>query len=233
MTVRVHVSYFSDVLCVWAYASQVRLDELKRQFGSQIDLSYHFIPIFGCTAQRVGEGWRDRGGFPGYRKHVEGVFREFPQVDLGPAAWKGVVPASSAMSHHFLKAVQILEGESRISAETRDDLDGRTLFEETAWRIRLAFFRDGMDVSTLDGLMSIADELSLPTREIGAKLENGEAMAAMCRDVELRDQYRVEGSPTYVLNEGRQKLYGNVGYKIIEANVQEVLNRPEAPATWC
>ena len=154
-------------------------------------------------------------------------------MELGAGPWAGVIPASSAMSHQFLKAVQILEGESRISGDPREDLDGRSLFEETVWRIRLAFFRDDRDVSTLDALMSIADAMSLPTDELGAKLENGEAMAAMCRDAELRDQYRVEGSPTYVLNEGRQKLYGNVGYKIIEANVQEVLNRPEAPATWC
>ena len=58
-------------------------------------------------------------------------------------------------------------------------------------------------------------------------------MAALCRDVELRDQFRVEGSPTYIMNEGRQKLYGNLGYKIIEANVQEILHRPENQASWC
>ena len=58
-------------------------------------------------------------------------------------------------------------------------------------------------------------------------------MAAFCRDIELRDEYRVEGSPTYVLNQGRQKLYGNLGYRIIEANVQEILSRPEHQASWC
>lgn len=30
------VSYFSDVLCVWACVAQIRLDELRRQFGDQI-----------------------------------------------------------------------------------------------------------------------------------------------------------------------------------------------------
>ena len=30
------VSYFSDVLCVWAYAAQIKLDELRRQFGDQV-----------------------------------------------------------------------------------------------------------------------------------------------------------------------------------------------------
>ena len=64
-------------------------------------------------------------------------------------------------------------------------------------------------------------------------LNNGLALAAVCRDAELRDEYKVEGSPTYVLNHGRQKLYGNLGYKIIEANVEEVLRRPMEAASWC
>jgi hypothetical protein len=29
---RVKISYFTDALCVWAYVSQVRIDELKASF---------------------------------------------------------------------------------------------------------------------------------------------------------------------------------------------------------
>jgi hypothetical protein len=36
-----------------------------------------------------------------------------------------------------------------------------------------------------------------------------------------------------VLIHGRQKLYGNLGYKVIEANVEEVLRRPAAAGSWC
>ena len=36
------------------------------------------------------------------------------------------------------------------------------------------------------------------------------------------------------MNEGRQKLFGNVGYKLIEANVQEVLEgKNVGEASWC
>ena len=45
---------------------------------------------------------------------------------------------------------------------------------------------------------------------------------------------RVQGSPTFVLNDGRQKLYGNVGFRIIEANIQELLREPKPDqASWC
>jgi len=33
---------------------------------------------------------------------------------------------------------------------------------------------------------------------------------------------------------GHQLLYGNVGYRLIEANVRELLHNPEAgEASWC
>ena len=44
----------------------------------------------------------------------------------------------------------------------------------------------------------------------------------------------VQGSPTFILNDGRQKLYGNVGYGVLEANITELLRSPAAgAASWC
>jgi predicted DsbA family dithiol-disulfide isomerase len=48
------------------------------------------------------------------------------------------------------------------------------------------------------------------------------------------DKMKIEGSPSFVLSEGRQKLYGNVGFRIIEANIEELLRGPHADeASWC
>jgi len=228
-----HIAYFSDVLCVWAYTAQIRLDELKRRFGDRIRLSYHFIPVFGCTEQRVGEGWREQGGYAAFGEHVRSVCSQFPHVQISDRVWQGEVPASSSSSHLFLKAVQLLEQRGQVSAAPQAQFDGRSCFEELAWRLRLAFFRDACNVSDLHCQLELAAQLSLPLAELRGLIDQGEAMAALCRDIELRDQFKVEGSPSYVLNEGRQKLYGNVGYKVIAANVEELLNRPEGQASWC
>lgn len=230
---RIDVSYFSDVLCIWAYVSQVRLDELQRRHGDDIAIDYHFIPIFGSTEHRIGEGWNDRGGFEGYAAHVAEVVSEFDHVTLNAGAWATVRPTSCAPSHQFLKALQILEADGQISAQPSDDFDGRSLFEETAWTLRRAFFEDGRDVSRFGALWEVTTDLGLPVDGMQELLNNGRALAAVCRDAELRDEYKVEGSPTYVLNHGRQKLYGNLGYKVIEANVEEVLRRPRDAASWC
>jgi len=79
----------------------------------------------------------------------------------------------------------------------------------------------------------VLGQVGISTAAIEAKLKSGEAMAEVCRDIELRDEYKIEGSPTYYLNQGRQKLYGNVGYRVVSANLRELLERPEHQASWC
>jgi hypothetical protein len=89
------ISYFSDVLCVWAYIAQARVDELLRDFGEQVQLEYHFIPVFGVVEQRIGNRWKDRGGYAGYSAHVAEVGSKFPHVQIHPNVWQENVPRSS------------------------------------------------------------------------------------------------------------------------------------------
>jgi hypothetical protein len=46
-------------------------------------------------------------------------------------------------------------------------------------------------------------------------------------------RHDVKVSPTLIFNDDRQRLTGNVGYRIIEANVRELLRAPEREASWC
>jgi predicted DsbA family dithiol-disulfide isomerase len=63
---------------------------------------------------------------------------------------------------------------------------------------------------------------------------SGVAFAALAADYQDRDRLRIEGSPTFVLNQGRQKLYGNLGYRVIEVNIRELLREPRAgEMSWC
>lgn len=58
-------------------------------------------------------------------------------------------------------------------------------------------------------------------------------MASLSRDQQSARDLGVKGSPTWVLNEGRQTLSGNVGYRILNANIEELLKHPGAEASWC
>lgn len=218
------LDYFSDTLCIWAYVAQVRLNELHQQFGKRIEVNEHFITLFGNTENRIAEGWKDRGGYEGFNQHVLDVAEQFPHVSVNPQVWKTCRPKSSANSHLYLKAIQSLVSEKVVSP-----ID----FTQMVWNVRCAFFKDAKDISDLKVLKELATELSLPVDAIEEKLNNGIAIAKLFSDMEMRENFKLEGSPTYLLNSGRQKLYGNVGYRVLEANVKELLARPESIASWC
>jgi predicted DsbA family dithiol-disulfide isomerase len=229
----IEVSYVSDVLCVWAYVAEARLDELRAEYGPSIELDYRFIPIFGATHHRIGEGWKDKGGYAGFGKHVRKVAEGFPHVTVNPRVWSEVAPTTSSAAHEVLCAARLLVGEGVIDPARRDDLGGRSVFEEAMWQMRLAFFEHARDISNRDVLLDVLDQVGIPTSKVEAKLSSGEAMAEICRDIELRDEHKIEGSPTYYLDRGRQKLYGNVGYRVVSANLRELLERPGHQASWC
>ena len=43
----------------------------------------------------------------------------------------------------------------------------------------------------------------------------------------------VSGSSTYVLDGERQVLFGNVSYRVINANIEKRLRNPTNEASWC
>lgn len=225
-TTVVSIDHFSDVLCVWAYCAQIRVDELRAAFGDAVAIRYRFIPVFGSTARKIGEGWANRGGFPAYAAHVRGVVQRFPHVTIHPDTWERVRPASAAAPHLFLAAVRLLEG---TPTSARDGM-----LERAARAVRGAFFAEARDVATRAVQLELAEALGLPRAPLESALDDGRALAAACEDLEAQTAQKIEGSPTLVFNEGRQKLYGNVGYRVIQANVEELLRVPDAPsASWC
>lgn len=231
MTIR--ISYVSDVLCVWAYVAEARVDELRREFGTSIELEYRFIPIFGATRHRIAGGWKKRGGYAGFGEHVRGVAEGFPHVSMNERVWSEVAPTTSSAAHEMLCAVRLLTEEGIVDAARHEELEGRSIFEEAIWQVRTAFFEHARDISSRQVLLDVLGQVGIPVPEIEAKLSSGEAMAELCRDIELRDELKIEGSPTYYLNQGRQKLYGNVGYRVVSANLRELLEQPGHQASWC
>ncbi|HHM05297.1 MAG TPA: disulfide bond formation protein DsbA [Gammaproteobacteria bacterium] len=229
----VTVSYFSDVLCIWAYAAQLKLDQLRRQFGGQVRVEYRFLSVFGDVPGRLRATWDGRGGAAAYGRHVRETAARFDHIEVHPDIWTRAVPPSSASCHLFLKAVQALEEAGEISAAPHSEWQGRTVFEETLWRCRLAFFRDLANIAQRSVQEAIAAGLNLPVAAIWAQIDSGTAYAALCADFAARTEHLLEGSPTFMLQEGRQKLYGDVAYPIIEANVQELLRESGARASRC
>jgi len=230
---KVSIAYFSDILCIWAYIAQVRLDQLRQDFSQQVEIRCHYISIFGDVHGKITNNWQQRGGFDGYRQHLNEVSRQYDFVDLHPDTWTNTRPYSSMSCHLFLKAIEQLQNQNQISCTPLEQCHNRTLLEEAAWQMRRAFFHHGRNIAQLKEQQGIAEQLGLPVDDIQSVLDSGEAHALLSSDYALKEQLMITGSPTFVLNEGRQKLYGNIGYRIIEANIHELLDSPVDQASWC
>ena len=89
---RVKISYFTDALCVWAYVSQVRMDELKANFKDAVELDCRYFHVFGNVANKMEATWRERGGLPAYRRHVREIVEKFGHVSLHELTWETDVP---------------------------------------------------------------------------------------------------------------------------------------------
>jgi predicted DsbA family dithiol-disulfide isomerase len=221
---KVRVSHFSDVLCVWAYVSQVRCDELIVTYPLRVSIESRFCSVFGDARRKLEKGWADRGGLEAYAEHVRHIVDDFGHLDLHPDVWRRCVPASSMPAHLYACAVRLLESRG----ELEEGSAGRAL-----WALRLAFFAEAADVSSEGVLRERFEALDLPWHAVAAVLASGEAHAELSRDLELARDQSVRASPTLLFNEGRQRLTGNVGYRILEANVRELLDAPASQHSWC
>ncbi len=225
------VDYFSDVLCVWAYGGQVRLDEVRRQFGDRILVRERFTPLFADTAAKIGEGWKSRGGYEGFGAHAREVCGQWPHTQIHPDVWSRCRPASCFNAHLFLKAAGLSMGIDEDATEPRV----QERFHNLVLKVRAAFFEQGLDIARVEVLRNLLEADDPAYDDIRAHLDTGTAAAALYRDAELASTYGVRGSPTYVFNEGRQMLYGNVGFKIVEANLNELLSGDlrDGEPSWC
>ena len=218
----IRIQHYSDILCVWAYVSQVRLSELEAEFPDEVAIDHHWLQVFGDVSAKMYANWRDKGGSAAYGEHVRAIVERFGHVPVHPGIWQRHVPTSSMPAHLLLCAVRLLD-----AAESRNRCAG------VAATVRTAFFRDLVDVSYWPALLTIAEQCGLPVRRIEAFVESGAAYAALASDLELARDNNVRASPTLIFNEGRQRLTGNVGYRVIEANVRELLQAPGGAQSWC
>lgn len=213
------ISHFSDVLCVWAYIAQIRVAELRGNFPGEVELDYRYFSVFGDVKTKMATQWKERGGLSGYAQHVQEVAAQFNHVQLHPDAWVKNTPTSSMPAHLVLCAARLMGNP--------DDL----LRLDAA--IRGAFFEQNIDISRIDIVLEIVEEANGPVDRIRQLLDSGEAHAALAQDLKDAVDIGVRSSPTLTFNEGRQTLAGNVGYRVLEANIRELLHAPPDQLSWC
>ncbi len=66
----VKITYFSDILCIWAYVSQARINAVNEKFVDGVRIEHRVCSVFGDTAQKIPSSWKNRGGYEGFNAHL-------------------------------------------------------------------------------------------------------------------------------------------------------------------
>ncbi|MEW6990015.1 DsbA family protein [Colwelliaceae bacterium 6441] len=200
------VEYYTDVLCVWAWISQQRIARLQQALGAEVDIQFRYVDVFGDTQTKMQKQWFDRGLYQGFSEHVRHCANQYPEAQVNPTIWSEVQPTTSTNAHLVLKAIELAYSSQKSS--------------EMALVFRQAFYTNALDISDLNILNQLLIQKNLDATLIKSHIDNGTAIAALMADYQEAKQQALKGSPTYIIDNGRQVLYGNVSYSVLLANVK-------------
>lgn len=209
------LTYYSDLLCVFAYASEAKLEALAAAHGATLNIIRRACDSFGDTEAKIGEGWREKGGWTAYADHVAEIAGRFEHIALHADVWRRVRPKSSHSAHLLVKALELSDLPQDASAAA-------------AWALRRAFFAEAADIGRQDVQREVLARAGVDAAAADEAINDGRAFAALAADYAAATRQKIEGSPSFVFPDARQKLYGDVGFRMLDANVRERL-RPRAP----
>ncbi len=216
-------SYWSDPLCIWAFLAQDKLDRIVDEFGPRLAIETRIVPVFGSIPWRFTKGPWSKEGVEGRMEATRRAARELGHPEVSGACWKSM-PATSWAPSAAVKAVDMLEREHAAPAGST-----RALLRD----IRAAFFVDNRNIAHRSVALEVAESHSLERGSIEQKLDDGSALAAVWEDHEAREQLKIQGSPTYLFDGGRARLYGNFSYGILHSTIEELLRGIKPDGSDC
>lgn len=221
---RLSFEYWSDPLCIWAYVAQPRLDRVLAHHGDSLDVRYHIVPVFGSLPWRFREGPWSAGGVAGRVAATARVAAQFGHDGITGAVWRDDCPASSWAPGIAIKSVFALEARG-------DAPEGSGAAYQ--WALRRAFFEDNRNVARRSVQFEVAEALSVSRSAIEALRDDGTGLALLWEDDQRRTETRIQGSPTYVFDGGRARLYGNFKERVLRSTIDELLDDLAGGASAC
>jgi predicted DsbA family dithiol-disulfide isomerase len=209
--VTVRIDHWSDPLCIWAYVGQSRLDRLLEAWGASVRVHYRVVPVFGSVPWRFTQGsWAAAGPEGRALATARTAARFGAPAEVDGRVWLDDPPASSWAPGAAIKAVALMEAEGLAP-------DGAVAAYQVA--LRRALFEQHRNTARRDVFLDVAGQQALDVDALTARLDDGRAVAALFEDHQERERLGLQGSPTYVFDDGRIALYGNVAEDVLHATV--------------
>ena len=209
---RLKFSYWSDPLCIWAFVAERKLDRVLLELGEHVRVDYRIVPVFGSVPWRFARGPWAKDGVEARVLATRKIAEQGGRTDVSGECWRRAMPSSSWAPAAAIKAVFALE-------------DGRGEEVGPSYQrvLRERFFVGEVNIALRSVQLEVAEELDLPRGALERCLDDGSALAAVCEDHAEKERLRLQGSPTYVFDDGRAMLYGNFDYGILRSTVEELV----------
>lgn len=221
---RIEVTYWSDPLCIWAFVSQHRHERVRADYADRVRIVERVVPVFGSIPRRFREGSWAEAGPQGRARKTREVAAKFGIEGVDGSLWVDDPPASSWSPGMAVVAVRAMAAEGEVP-EGNDALFHLAL--------RDAAFVENRNTARREVQLEVAEALGIARAGLEARLDDGTAMAALWEDHHAREDQRVKGSPTYVCDDGREMLYGNVAEPVIRATLDALLEGRDGGGSAC
>lgn len=211
---RIRFDYWSDPLCIWACVGQKRLDDLMVDRAGVLKAWHRVVIVFDSVPWRFEKGpWKDDGP-RGRVEATRNIAMRFGREDIDGSIWMRDPPASSWGPGAAVRAAYLAEEQG-----AAERLTGVT-YERT---LRERMFVDNLNIARREVQLETAEASGIAPAILEQRLQDGSAMAALAEDQRLKQSLGIQGSPTYVFDNGRAILYGNFPLGILHATVDELV----------
>lgn len=216
--------YWSDPLCIWAFVAQPRLEHVLEEWGAEVDVQYHVVPVFGSVAQRFRDGAWAKGGPEARAAATRHIAEKHGAVGVTGEGWLRDCPASSWPAGAAVKAAFEMEADHEADPGLAADFQ---------LALRRRFFVANENIARRVVQLSVAEAVRLPRGPLERRLDDGTAWAALLEDHQRKETLRIQGSPAYVFDGGRAQLYGNFPQDILEATVESLVRGLDPGCSTC
>lgn len=219
------IEYWTDPFCIWAFTAEPQLNRLVENHGDRITIRYRIVPVFGSIVRRFATGaWSEQGPAGRAAATARIAAEHRPEIEVTGRVWIDDPPASSFGAAAAFEAVQLLEAEGLVEkGAAARYLSG----------LRHRFFVDNVNLARRDARLALAEDQGLPVAALAERIDDGRAMAALFEDQEDRLAAKVVGSPTYLFDGGRTRLYGNFRAEVLDATVRAYLANETGGGSAC
>ncbi|MGO4570512.1 DsbA family oxidoreductase [Microvirga sp. 2TAF3] len=198
----IRILVWSDYVCPFCYLEVSVLDQVRREFGDQVDTDWRAFELRPAPNPTL-----DPDG--------EYLHRVWNQSVYPMAEARGMVLRLPPVQPYSRKAHEA-------AAFARDT--GR--FDTLHHALFKAFFEDGRDIGDLHVLLEIGQSVGLDADDLRIALESGRYTQKVVEDERLAQEIGISGVPALIISGGEQAylISGAQPYEAVKSVIERAMN---------